>query len=54
MIKDVHINYPSPLLKGIEFSADAAHSRRASEIADILEAVVAGKVREIAIAQSWR
>jgi hypothetical protein len=30
------------------------HSRRASEITDILEAVVAGKAREIAIARGWR
>ena len=50
MIKDVHINNPKrSLLREIEFRADTAHSRRASEIADILEAVAAGKVREIAI-----
>jgi hypothetical protein len=40
-----------PLLRGIEFHTDAAHSRTASEITDILKAVVAGKVREIAIAR---
>src|ERR1700722_15751823 len=44
MIKDVHINSPKPFLKEIEFRADAAHSLRASEITDILEAVVAGKL----------
>src|SRR6266567_1526036 len=49
MIKDVHINNPKPLLKAIEFRVDAAHSRGASELMDILEAVVAGKVRETAI-----
>jgi hypothetical protein len=52
MIKDVHINNPKPpFLRRIEFRADAAHSRTASEITDILEAVVAGKAREIAIAR---
>ncbi len=49
MIKDVHINNPKRLLKAIEFRVDAAHSRGASELMDILEAVVAGKVRETAI-----
>lgn len=43
MIKDVHINNPSPVLSGIEFRSGAAYSGRDSEIADILEAVVAGK-----------
>src|ERR1700734_1644296 len=33
------------------FCADAVHSRRAFEITDILEAVVSGKVRGIAIAR---
>ena len=52
MLKDVHINSSEPLLKRtIEFRADAAHSRAAPEMTDILEAVVAGKVREIAIAR---
>ena len=46
-----HQQSQAPFLRGIEFRADAAHSRRASEITDILEAVVAGKVREIAIAR---
>jgi hypothetical protein len=41
----------APVLKGIEFRADGAHSRRASEITNILEAVVAGKAREIAMAR---
>jgi hypothetical protein len=36
---------------GIEFPADEVHPRRASEITDILQAVVAGTVREIAIAR---
>jgi hypothetical protein len=49
MMKNVHINNPKPLLKAIEFRVDAAHSRGASELMDILEAVVAGKVRETAI-----
>jgi hypothetical protein len=36
MIKDVHINNPKvPILRGMEFRADTAHSRRASEIRDI-------------------
>jgi len=37
---------------GSKFRADATHSRRAAEITDILEAVVAGKAREIAIARA--
>lgn len=36
-------------LMGIESRTDTAHSRRASDFADIQEGVVAGKVREIAI-----
>jgi len=51
MIKDVHINNPSPFLIGIGFRADAADSRRASEITDIVKSVVAGNAREIAIAR---
>jgi hypothetical protein len=40
---------------GIEFRADSADSRRASEITDTLKSVVVGKAREIAIrARSWR
>ncbi len=35
----------------MQFRAEAAHSRRASEITDILEAVVGGKTRKIAIAR---
>jgi len=50
-LADVYISNPKPLLKGIEFRAEAAHSRRASEITDILEAVVGGKTRKIAIAR---
>jgi hypothetical protein len=52
MIKDAHINNPKPLLKGDRIRAGPARSRRASRIADILETVVAGKVREIAIARN--
>jgi hypothetical protein len=37
---------------GSKFRADATHSRRASEITGILEAVVARKAREIAIARA--
>jgi hypothetical protein len=44
MIKDLTSAIPSPLLTGDRI-------RRASEISDILKAVVAGKVREIAIAR---
>ena len=46
-----HQQSQSPFLREIEFRADAAHSRRVSQISDILKAVVAGKVREIAIAR---
>jgi hypothetical protein len=46
-----HQQSQAPFLRGIEFRADAVHSRRASAITDILEAVVAGKVRGIAIAR---
>jgi hypothetical protein len=53
MIKDVHINNPKPLLKGDRIRAGPARSRSASRIADILETVVAGKVREIAIARGF-
>ena len=49
MIKDVHINNPKPLLRGLEFRAAVAHSRRASEITDILKAVVAGNALRIAV-----
>jgi hypothetical protein len=37
------------LLRGLEFRAAVAHSRRASEITDILKAVMAGKALRIAI-----
>jgi hypothetical protein len=46
-----HQQSQAPFLRGIKSHADTSHSRRASEITDILEAVVAGKVREIAIAR---
>lgn len=46
-----HQQSQSPFLREIEFRADAAHSRRVSQTSDILKAVVAGKVREIAIAR---
>ena len=39
-----------PIVKGDRVGAGPAGSRRASRIAGILETVVAGKVREIAIA----
>ena len=48
--KDV-INNPKTLLKGDRIRSGPARSRRASRIAEILETVVAGKVREIAIAR---
>jgi hypothetical protein len=32
MIKDVHINNPKPLLRGIEFGAGTAHSRKVSRL----------------------
>jgi hypothetical protein len=36
MIKGVHINDPeAPFLSGLDFRADTAHSRRASDISDI-------------------
>ena len=50
MIKDV-INNPKTLLKGDRIRAGPARSRRASRIAEILETVVAGRVREIALAR---
>jgi hypothetical protein len=37
--------------RGIKLRAETSRSRRASEITDILAAVVAGKVRDIAIAR---
>ena len=47
---DVHINNPKrSLLREIEFRADMALPRRASEITDILEVVGAGKPPKIAI-----
>jgi hypothetical protein len=46
-----HQQSQAHFLRGIELRVDAAHSRRASEITDILEEVVAGKVREIASAR---
>src|SRR6266436_8794891 len=49
MIKDVHINNPKrSLLRGSNSDTDSAHSRRAPRLRGVLEAVAAGKVREIA------
>src|SRR5260370_32847297 len=49
MIKDVHINNPKrSLLRGSNSDTDSAHSRRAARLRGVLEAVAAGKVREIA------
>lgn len=42
---------PSPVLKGVAFRPDAAHSRGACEIADILDAVAARKAREISLSR---
>jgi hypothetical protein len=50
MIKDVNINNLNTLLNGDRIRCPATDSGSASQIADILKAVVAGKVREIAIA----
>jgi hypothetical protein len=47
MIKDVHINNPKPLLKGIEFRVYVAHSQESFRDYGYFEAVVAGKVREM-------
>jgi hypothetical protein len=44
-----HQQSQSPILSGAEFRSDPAHSCKTSETEDILKAVVAGKVREIAI-----
>src|SRR6266853_3194291 len=50
MIKDVHINNPKrSLLRGSNSDTDSAHSRRAPRLRGVLEAVAAGKVREIAL-----
>ncbi len=50
MIKDVHINNPKrSLLGGSNSDTDSAHSRRAPRLRGVLEAVAAGKVREIAL-----
>jgi len=49
VIKDVHINNPKrSLLRGSNSDTDSAHSRRAPRLRGVLEAVAAGKVREIA------
>jgi hypothetical protein len=49
MIKDVHINNPKrSLLREPNSDTDSAHSRRAPRLRGVLEAVAAGKVREIA------
>jgi hypothetical protein len=51
MIKDVHINNPKPLLNGDRIPFRTGSFAQSFRITDILETVVAGKVREIAIAR---
>jgi len=46
-----HQQSQTRVLRGVEFRADAPHSHRTSEIKDILEVVVVGEAREIAIAR---